>query len=112
MVLKDELRGFFKFLIDRNIFQSGISFLIASQVNSLSKNLIDTIIKPILEKIIDEEIRNQDTDFLGIKFKTGQLILNLINFMLVMFFIYYLYKITKPEGLIQNLFSGIYEIFD
>lgn len=110
MVLKEELKGFLQFLMDKNIFQSGISFLIATQVNALAKNIIDSIVIPILERVIDEKIRNQDTVVFGIKFKTGQLILNLINFMIVMFFIYYLYKITKPEGFITQIFNSVKEL--
>ena len=109
MVLKEELKGFLQFLLDRNIFQSGISFLIATQVNSLAKNIIESIVTPILERVLDKKIRNQDTEVFGIKFKTGQLILNLINFMIVMFFIYYLYRITKPEGFISSFVNNIKE---
>jgi len=109
MVLKEELKGFLQFLLDKNIFQSGISFLIATQVNGLTKNIIDSIVTPVLEKVLDEKIRNQDTEVFGIKFKTGQLILSIINFLIVMFFIYYLYKITKPEGVIQSFVNSFKE---
>jgi large-conductance mechanosensitive channel len=109
MVIKNELKGFLEFLLERNIFQAGISFLIASQVNNLSRNIIDTVATPILDKVFNENIKNQDTEIFGIKFKTGQLMLNIINFLIVMIFIYYLYKLTNKDGLLHSLLNNVKE---
>lgn len=105
MVIKTELSSFVEFLLEKNIFQSGISFLIATQVNQYSRTIIDTIVEPILDTVVDKDFRDKTLLVGPIEFKIGELIMATINFFIVIIFLFYLYRITKPDGFIQNIIS-------
>ena len=83
--------------------------MIATQVNNLSKNIIDTVATPILAKIFNEKIQNQYITLFDIKFMTGNLLINIINFIVIMIFIYYLYKLTKKDGMLVKFLNNIKE---
>jgi large-conductance mechanosensitive channel len=86
---------FGNFLKSRNVINAGIAFVIALQINKLFTDMINLIVNPIASKIISQELNQQEMAIVGIEFKTGQLFLTIFNFIIVMLFIYYVFKASE-----------------
>lgn len=111
-IFNNELIGFIHFLLEKNVFQTGLAFVLATQINTVFLKFVDSIINPVIENVVKEETKNQQTTFFGIKFKTGQFVLALINFSIVLIFLYYLYKISdSSKSIFQNVVTNIKSIF-
>jgi len=104
-MIKDEFRNFINFLLDKNIFQVGISFIIASQTRALSSKVVESLLFPFVIYLMGKDFDKKETELGQIKIKTGILIKALVEFILIMLFIYYLYKISQPKSLIDILYS-------
>jgi len=99
---------FGSFLKGRNIINTGIAFVIALQVNKLFLDLVDAVVNPIASKLIDKELNKQETKILDINFKTGTLLLSLINFSIILIFIYNVLKLSETApSLLERVYSGI-----
>lgn len=108
----EELIGFLNFLLEKNVFQTGLAFVLGSQVNAVVLKFVTTIINPIVDKVVQEETKTKTTKIFGVEFKTGELSLALINFILVLFFLYYLYKISdSSKSLFQNIVTKFKTFF-
>lgn len=104
----DEFTEFVAFLSKNNIITSGVGLIIALQVNRLFLDFIADIVKPVANNIISEDIDKHETKLAGISFKFGHLLTSLINFIITMIFIFYLYKITQSTPtIIEKFYSGI-----
>jgi large-conductance mechanosensitive channel len=91
------LKDFIKFLLEKNILQTGIGLLIASQVGKLTTAVTEFIITPILEKInifYDGKFENLTYTIIGIDFKIGQFLLIIIQLLLTLICVYFLWKLT------------------
>ena len=110
--LIDILNDFLNFLKSRNIINAGVAFIIALQINKLFTDIINIIITPIVSKTISQEINHQENNFLGIDFKTGQLFLSTLNFVLVMIFIYYIFKLSETAPtFLDTVYSSVSRLF-
>ncbi len=110
--IKNNFTDFINFLLEKNIFQMGISFIIATQINNLFKNLTDAIIMPISNKVISTKNTDKTTNVVGIQFKFYAFIINLFNFFIIMVFIYFLFKLSNiNKGILTNIFQKIKGIF-
>lgn len=89
-----QLIEFISFLMDKNIFQIGLAFILASQINKLFVDFISSIITPITNSVISEEDREKPYNVLGIKFQTLKFLMSLINFIIVMVVLFYFYKLS------------------
>ena len=104
----DEFSEFIAFLNKNNIISSGVGLIIALQINRLFLDFIADIVKPVANKIVSEDIDKHETNLLGISFKFGHLLTSIINFLITMIFIFYLYKITQSTPtVIENFYLGI-----
>jgi large-conductance mechanosensitive channel len=111
-IINQQIIGFFTFLFEKNIFQAGIAFVIATQINKLFMDFIANIISPIADRVVSKDIDKVETDVIGIKLKTGSFIMSLINFFIVMFCLFYLYKISdSSKSLFENIVSKVKSIF-
>jgi len=111
-ILHNELIGFVHFLLEKNVFQTGLAFVLATQINTLFLGFVNSIINPVIERVVEKKTKNQITTILGIEFKTGEFILAFLNFLIVLIFLYYLYKISdSSKGLFENMVSSIKSIF-
>ena len=90
----DEFLDFFKFLNERNILNTGIGLVIALQVNSLFNTILDDLIKPVASQAVSEDINKHYVEFKGIRFKIGHLSMAIINFIITMILIFYLYRVS------------------
>ena len=109
-ILKDNLAGFLKFLFERNIVQTGIGIIMATQVSKITNLLVETIINPIINRITFGTIKNVnewEIKIFDITLKIGVIISAIINFMSVAFVVYYIWKFSQNSN-----FSFITGILD
>ena len=110
--INEEVVGFINFLLEKNVFQTGLAFVLATQVNQIFLKFANNIITPIVDKVIEEKARTQTTNIFGVEFKTGEFSLGILNFVLVLLFLYYMYKVSdSSKTLFQNLANKIKNIF-
>jgi large-conductance mechanosensitive channel len=111
-LFNNELLGFLHFLLEKNVFQTGLAFVLATQVNTLFLGFVNLIVNPVIEKVVEKKTKNQTTLIFGIEFKTGEFLLAFLNFLIVLIFLYYLYKISdSSKGLFENMVNSINNIF-
>ncbi len=111
-IFNNELVGFIHFLLEKNVFQTGLAFVLATQINTLFLEFVNSIINPVIEKVVEKKTKKQITTIFGIEFKTGEFILAFLNFFIVVVFLYYLYKISNSsKGLFENVVNSIKNIF-
>ena len=111
MLLKlfyDEFQDFFTFLNERNILNSGIGLVIALQVNSLFGTILEELIKPVATNVVSEDINKHYIEIYGIKFKVGHLSMSIINFIITMILVFYLYRVSmKAPSFMESMYGGI-----
>jgi large-conductance mechanosensitive channel len=98
-----------KFIIDRGIVQLAIGMIIATQVTTLCPIIIDSLIAPILSFLLNnpenKKLQDYTVTVLGVKFKIGNLIIGFINFIVVILFVFYFWRVIvrfKPELVIKK----------
>jgi large-conductance mechanosensitive channel len=103
-------KEFFDFLNKRNIINTGIGIVVGTQVRTITDIIVRNLINPIVNKSLPKniELEKIDVNLLGIKFKIGEIINKLLEFFLIMFLIYQIYRIHKEieaSKTIWNLFG-------
>ena len=96
--LKNNLSGFITFLLDKNIVQTGIGIIIATQISKLTNIFVDTIINPIVNKITlgtVDDINQWEINLFDINIKIGIIISSIINFLLIALIIYNVWKLSQ-----------------
>lgn len=86
---------FRKFLIEKGIIATAISYVIGNQINYLIKSILECIIQPIMEADYNNDNKN---DFQSMKkltlkagpynFKLGRLFHDTLRFVLVIYFVF------------------------
>lgn len=111
-MVSSQVKEFINFLFEKKIFQTGFAFVLAMQINKLFIDFINYIIAPIVNKVVSKSTEERKTTFFGIEFKTGNFIISLINFTLVIIFLFYMYKLADTGqgffGTISNSFSSFF----
>ncbi len=84
-----------KFVVKKAVVASAITYLIASQVQSLASLTVDTLVEPLFSIDLDrdgnpdlKQLEKFVVKLFGIKFPLGKLITQLIKFIVFLFFIY------------------------
>ncbi len=99
--LKNNVSGILTFLFEKNIIQTMVGLIIASQVSKVTNVLSEVIISPTIQVISFGEFSKLE-DFkiqlFGIEFKIGLLIITLINFLIVLIIVYYIWKLSRVEN--------------
>ena len=88
---------FIKFIVNKAIIASAITFLLAGEIKKLSSLLVDTLVEPLFSIDLDKD-GNPDlkqlekfvVEFFNIKFPLGRLISQIIKFLVFLVFIYFL----------------------
>jgi large-conductance mechanosensitive channel len=107
--LKSNLSGFMNFILDKRVMQIGFSILISSQLQILTRSIIELLVNPIVNRITMgtiKTIEEWEINMFNIHIKIGRLISNIINFVLILIVIYYMWKysdITNIKRLIDGL---------
>jgi large-conductance mechanosensitive channel len=103
-------KDFINFLNKRNIINTGVGIVVGTQVRTITDVIVRNLINPIVNKSLPKniELEKVEVNFLGIKFKIGEIINKLLEFFLIMFLIYQIYRIHKEieaSKSIWNLFG-------
>ena len=111
-VIKSQFTEISQFLIDQHIIQLATAVIIGTQVNTIMSSLTTNIISPIILLILGTEHTKEMSDLsltiYGVQIKYGNFLLTLINFFILVVFIYNLiiltlYFINLPSNLKLNL---------
>lgn len=96
--LKNNLVGFLKFLLDKNIIQTGIGIIIATQISKLTNVIVDAFINPIVKRLsigTIDDINEWELEIFDIKIKIGLILSTIINFLLITLVVYYIWKFSQ-----------------
>jgi large conductance mechanosensitive channel len=91
----NNITDFINFLINKNIIQSAIGIMIATQIGKISDIIVTNIILPIINAInilSNDKFEDFKYNILGIEFNFGKVILGIIQFLIILFCIYMLWK--------------------
>jgi len=113
-IIKTNLSSFIKFLLEKNIIQMGIGFIIATQVKTFIDNITHYLLNPIVTKIVPRENTpesNLQKNIFGINFNYGQIIIEFLTFMLMIVLVYFIWQATKIDWAfidptLNNLLQG------
>ena len=92
---EQQFNSFDEFITDRTMIQFGATFIIALQIKQISTNMSESILNPIIEKILQSDINKFKVNVFGINFVLGRVITSVITFFLTMLMIYGAVKLTK-----------------
>ena len=108
----EQIISFYEFLRDRNIINTGIAFVIAIQINKIFLDFTNLIINPVASTIVSEEINQNKIKVGNINFEVGKLFLSIINFLIMMIFVYFVYTLeNSAPGLVYNTIGKIRAFF-
>ena len=106
---KSQVDGRMNFIFNKNIIQTCIGLIIASQVSKLTTMLIDIIITPIIQRLTGNEtakLEELEINMLGIKLKIGLFLSKIINFIIILIIVYYIFKLSTLPNF-NNIKSGL-----
>jgi len=112
--LRLNLVGFLNFLFNKNIIQTSIGIIVASQIGRLTNLFVDTILNPVVDRITGGSIKKHEDltiTLLDVKIKIGLIISTIINFLLIIFIVYNIWKISQYSNFdfINNLITDTKE---
>lgn len=91
--------NFFNFLKNKNILSLGLAFIISMNVNKLSNDFITSIVSPLINRIFgtesDIELKDRKITIFGITFLIGNFINSLIQFIVILYIVYWIYTFTE-----------------
>ena len=111
-ILINQSADLLKFLFERNIVQMAIGLLIASEVSSATKVFTDTVISPIINRLLINrkgKLEEYKYYILGIEFKFGLLLMQIIKGILVLIIVYFIWKLSRVQNFdfIQQFFKDV-----
>lgn len=86
------------FLLEKNLVQTAIGLIVASQISKLTNTLTDVIVDPIVQFLTfgkTKQLEDYKIKIYKIDFKIGLLIANIINIIIVLIIIFYIWKLSK-----------------
>lgn len=100
--IQSQMNEIITFLVERNIIQLSIGFIIATQVNKITTIIMELLINPIINRVSfgqTKKLRDLELDLFQMNFKIGIILENIINLIIVLFIIFYIWKLTKNTDL-------------
>lgn len=95
--LENQTNDFINFLVDKKVIAIGIGLLLASQLSIFVNTFVNTVVNPIIRKILKndqgQKLEQLKITYFEVEFELGKLITSLINFMIILFVIYLIYKL-------------------
>ena len=93
-----------RFLIDKNVISAGIAIIVGTQIGKITGAFVDYLLSPFINLILAGETKNfEDYEVVmyGVHFKVGLFLSNLIQFLINMAIVYYIFAFSKmsSEGL-------------
>jgi large conductance mechanosensitive channel len=96
--LQNQTIEFLTFLVNERILTLGIGLVVGTQIYSLINIFTTNILSPILNKIFktrQEKLSDFKISILGIKFEIGKIVASLLNFLIVVYILFLLFKLEK-----------------
>ena len=97
-ILKEQSEDFLRFLFKQNLIQLGIGLLVATQLSAFTTNVSTNVLAPIINSLStgsQKNLADYTITIFGVTFKVGTVIVGIINLLLMIIVIYFLYQLTK-----------------
>ena len=107
-MISSVLSGYWDFLLQKNIIQTSIGFILATRINYLTNIIVDTTFIPVINALLpkggdgDILFENRIVDIFGVKIPIGKLIAEILRLILISFVLYYVFI-----HLIHNKFFNV-----
>lgn len=115
--VKNNLSGFLKFLFDKNIIQTSVGIIIASQIGKITNIIVESLINPIVKRLsvgTIDNIDNWEFTLFDINIKIGLILYTIINFLLIAIVVYHIWKLSQNTNFdyIKNVIEDIKDNID
>jgi large-conductance mechanosensitive channel len=97
-----QFRSFGNFLTDSSMIKFGVALVISLQLKQIVENITDSILTPIMDKILNSHLSKFHFQLFDINFQLGEVITNILSFVVIMFIIYYFIKFFKLDKKIEE----------
>jgi large conductance mechanosensitive channel len=102
-LVREQVGGFVHFLRDYAVVGLAVGFIIGVQAQTVIKQLIESFITPLINVLVGENFQNKSLTISSgentSKLAYGKFLYVLLNFVIVMLFIYLLVKLFKLDKL-------------
>lgn len=91
--------NFLNFLKNKNIIPLGLTFIISLNINKISNDFIESIVSPIINRFFGKEstiaLKDRTITIFGITFLIGKFINSLLQFIVILYIVYWIYTFTE-----------------
>jgi large-conductance mechanosensitive channel len=102
-LVREQLGGFIQFLRDHAVVGVAIGFIVGLQAQTLIKQLVDSFITPLLTLIVGQDLQHRSFTIGNgpseVGFPWGAFVYSLVDFLVVLLFIYLVVKIFRLDRL-------------
>lgn len=104
--IESEIEGVGKFLMEENIIQLGIAFIISIQLNQVTSSLVDDILSPFLLLLFGadktQSMKDLYFEIRSVRINYGSFLLALIKFLLLVIILYNVVLVLAKYQLIDS----------
>ncbi len=105
-MVKEQLKGFFEFIRTQGVVGLAVGLILGGAVTGLVTSLVKNVVNPLLGLLLGQakDLALSSLDIMGAKVMYGALILDIINFVVIAFIVYFgvkrlgLDKLDKPKN--------------
>lgn len=97
--VRQQVGGFVHFLREKAVVGLAVGFIVGQQAQGLIKQLVDSFINPWLNIIVGSKLQDRHAVVAGETFAWGKFVYVFVNFLLVLFAIYFIIKFFKLDKL-------------
>ncbi len=90
-----------KFLIDKNVVSAGIAIIVGTQISKITGAFVDNLLGPFINLILAGKTKNfedYEIEIFTVHFKVGLFLSNLIQFLINMSLVYYIFQISQVSN--------------
>jgi large-conductance mechanosensitive channel len=98
-----QFHSFVDFLTDSSMIKFGVALVISLQLKLIVSNITDSILTPIMNRILNSNINKFHVELFDINFQLGEVLGNILSFLVIMFIIYAFIKIFKLQKNFENM---------
>lgn len=87
-----------KFLIDRNVVSAGIAIIVGTQIGRITTAFVEYLLSPFINLILAGEtkkLEDYEIEIYGVHFRIGLFISSLIQFIINMSMVYYVFQVAQ-----------------
>jgi large-conductance mechanosensitive channel len=100
--LVSQSKAILKFLIEKNVVSAGIAIVVGTQVGRITGAFVENLLSPFINLIIGGETKNLEDfkiEVMTVQFKVGMFLSQLIQFIITMSMVYYVFKLTQISNI-------------